>query len=63
MTPEQARQIIALANKRWVCEVVSSGTHNGAGCTAKVPHGGWWVCGERYTLSVPAEVVERAANT
>lgn len=28
----------ALFTRRWVCDVVASGFHNGAGCTADDPH-------------------------
>lgn len=43
--------------KRWVCQVVRSGFHNGAGCIPNDPHHDIeWGCGFRYELSVtPAE--------
>jgi hypothetical protein len=36
--------------KQWVCEVFSSGYHNGARCTPKHPHLTGWNCGWRYVL-------------
>lgn len=38
---------------RWVCEVFSSGYHNGCKCDPSEPHGGWR-CGYRYEFSYPA---------
>jgi hypothetical protein len=49
--PEQAPPI-PLAPK-WVCLVVRSGYHNGAGCTSLEPHLAWG-CGWRYELTLPA---------
>ncbi len=37
--------------RRWVCEVVRSGYHNGAGCSPKDPHGDWNCC-YRYEISM-----------
>lgn len=36
-----------LFERRWVCTVVSSGYHNGAGCAPGEPHSGWG-CGYRW---------------
>jgi hypothetical protein len=38
--------------RRWVCEVVRSGYHNGAGCSPTDAHEGW-DCGWRLELSLP----------
>ena len=35
--------------RRWVCEVLKSGLHNGATCNYKDPHGGL-DCGWRYEV-------------
>ena len=35
--------------KQWVCEVFSTGYHNGARCTPKSPHPDW-NCGWRHVL-------------
>lgn len=34
--------------RRWVCEVMRSGFHNGARCTPDDPHGGRWQCAWYY---------------
>lgn len=44
--------------KRWVCEVVRSGYHNGAGCSPKDPHGEWNCC-YRYEISLTQEQYDR----
>lgn len=36
--------------KRWVCQVVRSGYHNGANCSPNAPHGDWG-CEYRYEIS------------
>ena len=45
--------------KRWICEVVRSGYHNGAHCSPVDPHEGW-NCGYfyEYTYCVPAAELE-----
>ena len=42
----------------WVCAVVRSGYHNGAGCSPRDPHEDW-DCQYRYETSLPAS--ERTA--
>lgn len=37
--------------RRWVCQVVRSGYHNGAGCQPDEPHGDWG-CGVRWEASL-----------
>lgn len=40
--------------RRWVCEVVRSGYHNGAGCrSTDYEHHGGWGCGWRLEMSLP----------
>jgi hypothetical protein len=38
--------------RRWVCRVVSTGYHNGAGCDPSDPHGPDWRCGYRWSASL-----------
>ena len=38
--------------RRWVCQVVRSGYHNGSGCGPEEPHG-WWGCEYRLEVSLP----------
>lgn len=45
--------ILELLRRRWVCQVVRTGYHNGAGCHAEEPHHDEeWGCGWRFELSV-----------
>ena len=46
---------------RWVCQVVRSGYHNGAGCYANDPHPGW-ACGWRCEVSIPVPSAEHVAE-
>jgi hypothetical protein len=53
MTHTQAFEAIGYQPAvRWVCGVVRSGYHNGAGCHPTDPHQGWG-CGYRVEVSVP----------
>jgi len=54
----KAKALEDVATKRWVCEVQSSGYHNGATCSPDDPHEGWR-CEYRYEFSVPATRIER----
>lgn len=56
-----AQALREMAAKRWVCEVVESGYHNGARCSAADPHAGW-NCGYFYEhiYRVPADELEQS---
>lgn len=45
----------ALFERRWRCEVFSSGFHNGATCTPGDPHGGRWSCEYRWIAGALTE--------
>jgi hypothetical protein len=53
--------MILEASRRWVCQVVRSGYHNGASCRPGEPHGDFWDCGYRYELTVAATDEAREA--
>ena len=42
-------------SKHWVCEVFSTGYHNGARCTPKSPHPDW-NCGWRHVFAQKASI-------
>lgn len=44
------KKISATFDRRWLCQVVASGFHNGASCTPDDPHHGWG-CGFRWTAA------------
>jgi hypothetical protein len=46
------------AERRWICEVVDSGFHNGAHCTPREPHAGW-SCGWYWRSTIKAKAPER----
>lgn len=46
---EFARRIRSMFQRKWSCEVFTSGRHNGATCDPSDPHGGW-NCGYSWTL-------------
>lgn len=57
---EDTARLTGLADhltKRWVCEVVRSGYHNGASCRSSEPHSGWG-CGYYYEASIRADIIE-----
>ena len=52
---EAAAELAALRglfSRRWVCRVVSTGYHSGAGCNPDDPHDGDWRCGYYWAASV-----------
>lgn len=42
-------------DRRWVCQVMRSGYHNGAACHADEPHASPWNCGYRWECSLTDE--------
>lgn len=66
VTPEHDRAVTMkalrdVATKRWVCGVVRSGYHNGAGCSPEDPHRGWG-CGYYYEYRIRADRIEKGAR-
>ena len=67
MTTEEMTHVEALeaigypVHVHWVCGVVRSGYHNGAGCRPSDPHGGDWSCGFRAEVSIRLTPEEAAA--
>lgn len=41
-----------LFTRRWVCQVLRSGFHNGCPCAPGDPHDGDWGCGYRWECSL-----------
>jgi len=60
--PELVVNVFSLLRRRWVCGVVRSGFHNGAGCssTDEPFHDPSWDCGWRFELSVSDTPQNRA---
>lgn len=53
MTTELVVNIASLVHRQWVCGVVRSGFHNGAGCNPSDDcHDSSWGCGFRFELSI-----------
>lgn len=51
--PELVINVGPLLHRRWVCQIVRTGYHNGAGCRASEPHhGDDWGCGWRFEMSI-----------
>lgn len=60
-TEEIVVNIEPLLRRRWVCQVVRSGYHNGAGCTpSEHDHHGGWGCAYRFEMSIQDTPENRA---
>ena len=62
MPPTNKERIRDYFQKRWVCQVVRSGFHNGAGCTPGNAHVDW-ECGYRYEVSLTADQMFKRVYT
>lgn len=56
------RVLPQLRERRWVCQVVRSGYHNGAYCNEKDPHEDW-DCGWRHEVSLSAAEYKKIFRT
>jgi len=52
-------KILGSFERRWICQVLRSGYHNGATCNPSDPHGNDWGCSYRYEASLNEATYER----
>lgn len=58
----ESQTLASTFTRRWVCNVVRSGYHNGAHCTPDEPHTAW-ECGYRWESTLSDEDMERLVTT
>jgi hypothetical protein len=58
LTKHLVTQLADSAERRWICEVVDSGFHNGAHCDPRDPHPGW-DCGWYWRSTIKAKAPPR----
>lgn len=49
---DRLRWLLDRFTRRWVCQVVRTGYHNGARCSSEDPHDPSWQCGWRNEASI-----------